>query len=899
METLTTLSRKRADALHRGAEPHDRRIRCRRSVGPTLARCALETLAESDLIISLHTSAAMGFFWKPADADVMQTQPIVEEPAPIPPPPPPSLDFLTSAGGQPLQVITALLVIFFFTSRRARADGKSGGSGGDGDSSGDGKGGRQKGATRWERLAYKIDNFFSTKSYASAALMLLVTVILVVFGGVLLWLAGGQNENEPASLLSSMWLAWRFVTDGGDYEEEVLPRMVGVVLVLSGMLFFALLVGLIGESIEEKLDGLKQGKNRVIESGHTLVLGWSDKLLPLISEIAKAKESEGGGVVVVMTDAHEKAWMDETVAEELPEDELFGTQIVCRTGDPVTLADLRKVSAGNARSIVILADYGLEPDMSDARAVRCVLALRYGIHTTAQTTVELRDIDNRPTIELVSQMSVSKEEGATDGGNGHKGKEAAAPPALSPLSPGAPGSVQCVVPHDIIGRLMIQCARQQHLSEVYDALCGFDGMEFYFKSWPELAGRPWGEVAFCFPDACPIGVRRPNAAAVAIAESAATGAPSQAERWGGILLNPPDDYLIGEDDEILVIAEDDDTYQPEPPHRPNPGPPPSWAPPPRPNENVLLIGWRRDLYDMLTELDKYVHPGCVVTILAPVEMVEREALLEQGKAIPLTLRHIELHHVCGSTILRRDIESVMHARAYSSVLVLASDETNSSLGSEKYDAAAQCSASDSRALTTLLLVRDVRRAMLERASSPPLSFKKGVAAGVTDADGAADGAPDGAADGALASRAPTAAAPPVPHDEFTMLGEILDSETKDLVAAAGVSDYIMSNRLMSKVMAMVSEEASVGPLFEQLFAEEGDEIYVRDVRCYCEAGETLSFWEMGARARCVGDIAIGYRRSDGELSLNPPEKTARMVWGEGDHLIVFGDDINVGDEEDV
>ena len=521
--------------------------------------------------------------------------------------------------------------------------------------------------------------------------------------------------------------------------------------------------------------------------------------------------------------------------------------------------------------------------------MRCVLALRYGIHTTAQTTVELRDIDNRPTIELVSQMSVSKEEGATDGGNGHKGKEAAAPPALSPLSPGAPGSVQCVVPHDIIGRLMIQCARQQHLSEVYDALCGFDGMEFYFKSWPELAGRPWGEVAFCFPDACPIGVRRPNAAAVAIAESAATGAPSQAERWGGILLNPPDDYLIGEDDEILVIAEDDDTYQPEPPHS-NPGPPPSWAPPPRPNENVLLIGWRRDLYDMLTELDKYVHPGCVVTILAPVEMVEREALLEQGKAIPLTLRHIELHHVCGSTILRRDIESVMHARAYSSVLVLASDETNSSLGSEKYDAAAQCSASDSRALTTLLLVRDVRRAMLERASSPPLSFKKGVAAGVTDADGAADGA--------LASRAPTAAAPPVPHDEFTMLGEILDSETKDLVAAAGVSDYIMSNRLMSKVMAMVSEEASVDPLFEQLFAEEGDEIYVRDVRCYCEAGETLSF-RRWARARGAWRHRHRLPAQRRRAQPQPAGKTARMVWGEGDHLIVFGDDIGVGDEEDV
>ena len=52
------------------------------------------------------------------------------------------------------------------------------------------------------------------------------------------------------------------------------------------------------------------------------------------------------------------------------------TQIVCRRGDPVLLSDLRKVSAAAARSIVVLAKYDIPPDLSDARAVRCVLALR-------------------------------------------------------------------------------------------------------------------------------------------------------------------------------------------------------------------------------------------------------------------------------------------------------------------------------------------------------------------------------------------------------------------------------------------------------------------------------------------------------------------------------------------
>ena len=128
-----------------------------------------------------------------------------------------------------------------------------------------------------------------------------------------------------------------------------------------------------------------------------------------------------------------------------------------------------------------------------------------------------------------------------------------------------------------------------------------------------------------------------------------------------------------------------------------------------------------------------------------------------------------------------------------------------------------------------------------------------------------------------------------------MIGEILDSETKDLIANAGVSDYIMSNRLLSKVMAMVAEAGQVGPLIEQLFAEEGDEIHVRDVRVYASEGERLSFWEIGARCRAVGDVVIGYRRAGGEVTLNPPDKSEKMRWGEDDLIIVIGDELP-GDE---
>ena len=58
-------------------------------------------------------------------------------------------------------------------------------------------------------------------------------------------------------------------------------------------------------------------------------------------------------------------------------------------------------------------------------------------------------------------------------------------------------------------------------------------------------------------------------------------------------------------------------------------------------------------------------------------------------------------------------------------------------------------------------------------------------------------------------------------DADSLCGE---DDEPDLLAAAGVNDYIMSNKLISKLLAMVAESQQMAPLFDILFAEEGDEL---------------------------------------------------------------------------
>ncbi|PHT82557.1 hypothetical protein T459_15572 [Capsicum annuum] len=269
------------------------------------------------------------------------------------------------------------------------------------------------------------------------------------------------------------------------------------------MLIFAMMLGLVSDAISEKFDSLRKGRSEVLEKNHTLILGWSDKLGSLLNQLAIANESLGGGTVVVMAE-RDKEEMELDIAKM--EFDFRGTSVIGRSGSPLILADLKKVSVSKARAVVVLAEDG-NADQSDARALRTVLSLT-GVKEGLQghLVVELGDLDNEVLVKLV-------------GGD----------------------LVETVVAHDVIGRLMIQCARQPGLAQIWEDVLGFENCEFYIKKWPQLHGIQFEEVLISFPDAIPCGVK-------------------VASSGGKITLNPDDSYVLQEGDEVLVIAEDDDSY---------------------------------------------------------------------------------------------------------------------------------------------------------------------------------------------------------------------------------------------------------------------------------------------------------------------------------------------------
>ncbi|XP_009355444.3 ion channel DMI1 isoform X2 [Pyrus x bretschneideri] len=643
-----------------------------------------------------------------------------------------------------------------------------------------------------KRIAYMVDVCFSVYPYAKLLALLFATMFLIGFGGLALY---AVNQN---SFAEALWLSWTFVADSGNHAdtEGIGPRIVSVSISSGGMLIFAMMLGLVSDAISEKVDSLRKGKSEVIERDHILILGWSDKLGSLLKQLAIANKSVGGGVVVVLAE-RDKEEMELDIAKL--EFDFMGTSVICRSGSPLILADLKKVSVSKARAIIVLAS-DENADQSDARALRVVLSLtgvKEGLR--GHVVVEMSDLDNEPLVKLV-------------GGE----------------------LIETVVAHDVIGRLMIQCALQPGLAQIWEDILGFENAEFYIKRWPQLDGLRFENVLISFPDAIPCGIK------VAV-------------DGGKIILNPDDNYVMKEGDEVLVIAEDDDTYAPCPFPEVCAGYCPKTVEPPKYPEKILFCGWRRDIDDMIMVLEAFLPPGSELWMFNEVPEKERDKKLTDGGLDVSRLENIKLVHREGNAVIKRHLEN-LPLETFDSILILADESLEDSVVH-----------SDSRSLATLLLIRDIQSKRLPDKDTKATSLRL-----------------------SAFSHSSWIREMQQASDKSIIISEILDSRTRNLVSVSRISDYVLSNELVSMALAMVAEDKQINRVLEELFAEEGNEMCIKPAELYLYDQEELSFYDIMLRGRQRQEIVIGYRLVNTERAIiNPSPKSERRKWSHDDVFVVI------------
>ncbi|MGW4471869.1 CASTOR/POLLUX-related putative ion channel [Nonomuraea sp. NPDC004354] len=380
-----------------------------------------------------------------------------------------------------------------------------------------------------------------------------VAIVLVV-AGLTVWVT---DEPEGASPGEVLWLAlMHAMTPSKVASDKGSTAFLAVMFAgsLAGIFIVSILVGLLSNGLKQKIDRLRRGRSMVAESGHTVVLGWSDQIFTIIGELVKAHASQRGSVIAVMAD-HDKLDMEEEIRERIGD--TGRTRLVCRTGRPTEPGDLRLMNLDRARSIVVLSPDGED---SDAHVIKILLALAK------------RAGDHPP---VVASLTSSRNMAAARLAGGDQ--------------------VHLVDADDTASRLIVQSSRQSGMSVVCMDLLNFDGGEIYLRADTALAGRTYGEALHAYETATVIGLRRPS----------------------GVVLNPPMDTVIAADDQVVVIAHDDSlirvaTAPAAYSEKDMAGAP---AAPPE-AERTLILNWNARAEHIIRYLDGYVAPGSVLDVAA-------------------------------------------------------------------------------------------------------------------------------------------------------------------------------------------------------------------------------------------------------------------------------------------
>ncbi|MBX0327667.1 hypothetical protein K2Z83_08250 [Oscillochloris sp. ZM17-4] len=132
---------------------------------------------------------------------------------------------------------------------------------------------------------------------------------------------------------------------------------------------------------------------------------------------------------------------------------------------------------------------------------------------------------------------------------------------------------------------------------------------------------------------------------------------------------------------------------------------------------------------------------------------------------------------------------------------------------------------------------------------------------------------------------------------FSIVSEMLDIRNRDLARVTRVDDFIVSDRLMSLMLAQIAQNRHMTEIFGELFDPTGSEIQMRPARDYVRTDVPLTFYTLTAAARRRGEVAIGYWvREDAQrdernhgVYLNP-HKSRPIVLTDADQIIVLTSD---------
>jgi len=250
-----------------------------------------------------------------------------------------------------------------------------------------------------------------------------------------------------------------------------------------------------------------------------------------------------------------------------------------------------------------------------------------------------------------------------------------------------------------------------------------------------------------------------------------------------------------------------------------------------PKSKTLILGYNKRIYKIINELYEYVSTDSEVHIIAKMDEEVEKHLKDNFGSENVTNEDITDYRVSE----KEYVGEKFNLESYENIIILGYDNLETQ---EK----------DAKSMLTMLLIKK----LLEKNNKCSLQEK-------------------------------------------SIVIEICDEKNREIVELTEVSDYIISDTIISSVISQLSEEKRLYYVFDELFSGEGCEIYMFSADNYIENFDReYTFKELSTIVANEGTILLGYRdmdervekKNDHGVHLNV-SKNKKIRLNKNDKLIVL------------
>ena len=343
-----------------------------------------------------------------------------------------------------------------------------------------------------ERFSYWFDTRMARSSLGLIRALIAASIALAVIIALLIVVCGFSEEGDAASVfwdsIATVINAWMpYYEDGGPGYLLLMT-----VTAIAGVLFTSVLIGIVTSAIEEKIDGLKRGDSRILETDHTVILGFYPGEYTLLRQLILA--ADGEPACVVIAGDRERDEMEQGIRDNVEAPKNF--RILCRTADIFDPASLEKCSIETCRNVIV-------SPTDDARTLKALLA--------------------------VSSLLEGKEDAGVRVSAILSSDEYRFPQTVAERF-----RITALQRNDTLAKMIAHSCTQTGLAETFRQVFNFEGAELYLVDIPGAEGLRFGELTERLDGGVPAGV---------------AGAD-------GIRLAPPADRVVRAGEKLLVFADE-------------------------------------------------------------------------------------------------------------------------------------------------------------------------------------------------------------------------------------------------------------------------------------------------------------------------------------------------------